>query len=65
MLAGRRLGPLRETLPGARAVALDHSDDAAVAAFARDCPALDGMFLCAGELLTGSVESSPQELSSA
>lgn len=62
VLAGRRLGPLRETMPGARAVALDHSDDAAVAAFARDCPELDGMFLCAGELLTGSVESSPQEL---
>lgn len=56
LLAGRRLEALRETLPGARAFILDHGDDAAVAAFARDCPALDGMFLCAGELLTGSVE---------
>jgi NAD(P)-dependent dehydrogenase (short-subunit alcohol dehydrogenase family) len=59
LLAGRRLAALRETLPAARAVALDHSDDAAVAAFAGECPELDGMFLCAGELLTGSVEASP------
>jgi len=29
-----------------------------VAAFARTCPALDGMFLCAGALLTGSVDGS-------
>ena len=29
-----------------------------MAAFARTCPQLDGMFLCAGELLTGSVEGS-------
>jgi 2-keto-3-deoxy-L-fuconate dehydrogenase len=58
LLAGRRLDPLRETLPTARHFALDHADDAAVAAFARTCPKLDGMFLCAGELLTGSVESS-------
>jgi len=58
LLAGRRLPALRETLPGARSFALDHGDDAAVAAFALDCPALDGMFLCAGELLTGSVEGS-------
>ena len=59
LLAGRRLDALRETLPAALAVSLDHGDDAAVAAFARDCPVLDGMFLCAGELLTGSVEGSP------
>jgi 2-keto-3-deoxy-L-fuconate dehydrogenase len=59
VLAGRRLDPLRETLPGAAAAALDHGDDAAVAAFAATCPELDGMFLCAGELLTGSVEGSP------
>jgi 2-keto-3-deoxy-L-fuconate dehydrogenase len=62
ILAGRRPDLLRETLPGARAVALDHSDDAAVAAFARDCPELDGMFLCAGELLTGGVQDSPAEV---
>jgi 2-keto-3-deoxy-L-fuconate dehydrogenase len=61
ILAGRQLDPLRETLPGARAVALDHADDAAVAAFATDCPDLDGLFLCAGALLTGSVEASPAE----
>jgi len=59
ILVGRRPEPLRETLPGARAAALDHGDDAAVAAFAAACPELDGMFLCAGELLTGSVEASP------
>lgn len=58
LLAGRRLEPLRETLPRAEHVTLDHADDAAVAAFARACPELDGMFLCAGELLTGSVEGS-------
>ncbi len=58
VLAGRRLDPLRETLPSARAVALDHADDAAVAAFAATCPPLDGMFLAAGELLTGSVAAS-------
>jgi 2-keto-3-deoxy-L-fuconate dehydrogenase len=57
VLVGRRLEPLRETLPGARAEALDHRDDAAVAAFAAACPELDGMFLAAGELLTGSVET--------
>ena len=59
ILAGRRAQALQETLPSARAVVLDHGDEAAVAAFARDCPPLDGMLLCAGELLTGSVEGSP------
>jgi len=59
ILAGRRLEALRETLPDARHLALDHSDDAAVAAFAKDCPPLDGMLLCAGDLVTGSVESTP------
>jgi len=58
LLAGRRLEALRETLPRARHFALDHADDAAVAAFARECPELDGMFLCAGELRTGSVAES-------
>jgi 2-keto-3-deoxy-L-fuconate dehydrogenase len=58
VLAGRRPEALRETLPGALHVALDHADDAAVAALARECPPLDGLFLCAGELLTGSVEGS-------
>jgi len=59
ILVGRRPEPLRATLADARAVSLDHADDAAVAAFAATCPELDGMFLCAGELLTGSVEGSP------
>ncbi len=59
VLVGRRLEALRETLPDAIHAALDHSDDEAVASFARDCPALDGMFLNAGLLLTGSVESTP------
>ena len=57
LLLGRRLEALQETLPGARHAALDHSDDGAVAAFAAECPPLDGMFLAAGQLLTGSVES--------
>jgi 2-keto-3-deoxy-L-fuconate dehydrogenase len=59
VLAGRRIGELRETLPEAECVSLDHSDDAAVAAFARTCGPLDGMLLAAGELRTGSVESTP------
>lgn len=59
ILAGRRLDALRETLPTGLHIALDHAEDAAVAAFARDCPPLDGMLLNAGSLLTGSVEGSP------
>lgn len=59
ILAGRRLAALQETLPDAVHVVLDHSDDAALAAFARDCPELDGMFLNAGELRLGSVASTP------
>ncbi|HZU52946.1 MAG TPA: SDR family oxidoreductase, partial [Holophagaceae bacterium] len=59
ILAGRRLEALRETLPDALHISLDHSDGAAVAAFAEDCPPLDGMLLCAGELVTGSVASTP------
>ncbi len=57
VLVGRRLEALRETLPEASHAAFDHSDDDAVARFASDCPDLDGMFLNAGLLLTGSVES--------
>jgi len=61
ILLGRRAEALRETLPQARIVALDHAEDAAVAAFAEACPELDGMFLAAGQLLTGSVESTAIE----
>lgn len=61
ILLGRRLEALQETLPGARHAALDHADDTAVAAFARACPGLDGMLLCAGDLVTGSVASTPIE----
>ncbi len=57
ILAGRQLASLRETLPDAVHVVLDHSDDAAVATYARECPELDGMFLNAGGLVLGSVES--------
>lgn len=57
ILLGRREAPLRETLPGARVAVLDHADDAAVAAFAQECPPLDGMLLSAGELIPGSVAS--------
>lgn len=60
ILLGRRRDALARTLPGARHVALDHADDAAVAAFADGCPPLDGMFLAAGQLLTGSVEASDE-----
>jgi NAD(P)-dependent dehydrogenase (short-subunit alcohol dehydrogenase family) len=61
ILLGRRPRPLAATLPAAeaRAVALDHADDAAVAGFAATCPELDGMLLCAGELVTGSVAATP------
>ncbi|GLH67013.1 SDR family NAD(P)-dependent oxidoreductase [Geothrix edaphica] len=57
ILAGRHLDTLRDTLPDAVHVVLDHSDDAAVAAYARECPELDGMFLNAGGLVLGSVAS--------
>ncbi|HXC17851.1 MAG TPA: SDR family oxidoreductase [Holophagaceae bacterium] len=57
VLAGRRLEALQETLPTASHIALDHSDETAVAAFAKDCPLFDGMLLCAGDLVTGSVAS--------
>ena len=59
VLAGRRLAALQETLPDAEHVPLDHTDEAAVAAFARVCSPLDGMFLAAGELRTGSVSATP------
>jgi 2-keto-3-deoxy-L-fuconate dehydrogenase len=57
ILAGRRPELLRETLAEAVQVPLNHGDDHAVAAFAQECPALDGLFLAAGQLITGSVES--------
>lgn len=59
VLLGRREAALRETLPGARIIALDHADEMAVAAFASQCPELDGLLLAAGQLVTGSVESTP------
>jgi 2-keto-3-deoxy-L-fuconate dehydrogenase len=59
ILAGRNVAALRETLPDAGHVGLDHSDEAAVAAFAKTCPPLDGMFLAAGQLQTGSVAATP------
>lgn len=55
ILAGRRAGALEATLPGADRAVLDHAKDEAVAAFASTCPALDGMVLAAGGLVTGSV----------
>ncbi len=61
ILLGRGLEALQETLPAVQHAALDHSDDGAVAAFAAQCPALDGMFLAAGQLRTGSVQSTPVE----
>ena len=61
ILAGRREARLKETLPGARHAVLDHAREEDVAAFARTCPALDGLFLNAGQLETGSVASTPVE----
>jgi NAD(P)-dependent dehydrogenase (short-subunit alcohol dehydrogenase family) len=57
VLVGRRLQALQETLVEAEHISLDHTDHAAVAAFADRCSSLDGMLLAAGELRTGSVES--------
>lgn len=57
VLLGRRQEALVETLPNALHFALDHADEYAVAAFAKECPMLDGMLLSAGQLVTGSVES--------
>lgn len=59
ILVGRQRAPLEETLAGAHAVALDHADDAQVAAFAAGCPELDGMLLNAGQLESGGVEDAP------
>ncbi len=59
VLVGRRLAALQETQPGATFAAFDHAEDGAVAAFACGCPELDGMFLAAGALRTGSVEGTP------
>lgn len=61
ILLGRRSDALQRTLPGAKRVSLDHADAEAVADFAEKCPPLDGMFLAAGQLLTGGVEESPVE----
>ena len=59
VLVGRRLEALQETVEDAFYVALDHTDDEAVAHFAADCPTLDGLFLSAGSLIPGSVASTP------
>ena len=56
ILVGRQLEALRDSLPDAEHVVLDHTVDAAVAAFAATCDPLHGMFLGAGTLKTGSVE---------
>lgn len=60
-LLGRRASALEATLPDAPRVALDHADEAAVAAFAAECPPLDGLVLAAGALATGSVASTASE----
>jgi 2-keto-3-deoxy-L-fuconate dehydrogenase len=59
VLVGRRLEPLREALPAARHVVLDHADEAAVVAFAATCPPLAGMFLNAGGFVPGGVANTP------
>lgn len=57
VLVGRQLATLQATLPDVEHVQLDHADAGAVADFARRCGPLDGLFLGAGELRTGSVQS--------
>jgi len=59
VLIGRRLAALQETCPEALCVSLDHTDAPAVATFAATCPPLDGLFLAAGALRTGSVSDTP------
>lgn len=59
VLLGRRGDALKETLPSAIHAAVDHSDESSVARFAKQCPSLNGMLLAAGQLATGSVESTP------
>lgn len=59
ILVGRRVNALKETLAKAKHVAMDHAHEEAVMAFAANCPDLDGMFLNAGQLLRGGVETSP------
>jgi 2-dehydro-3-deoxy-L-fuconate 4-dehydrogenase len=61
ILVGRTRAPLEETLAGARVAPFDHADDAQVAAFAAQCPELDGMLLNAGQLETGDVEHTAVE----
>ena len=56
ILVGRRLDKLKETLPKAQAVSLDHSDESAVMKFAKQCGPLDGLFLNAGSYESGNVE---------
>ena len=63
VLVGRRLEPLREALPSAHHVALDHADEEAVSRFAAGCPELSGMFLNAGGFVPGAVaETSSADL---
>ena len=59
VLMGRRLEPLRAALPAAQHVPVDHADEAAVAAFAAECPPLAGMFLNAGGFVPGRVDDTP------
>lgn len=59
VLLGRDRRALVETLGDAEYVVMDHTDEASLAAYALTCGDLDGMFLAAGALLTGSVEGTP------
>lgn len=59
VLLGRDRRGLEETLGRAEHLVMDHTDEASLAAYARTCGPLDGMFLAAGALLIGSVEGTP------
>src|SRR4051794_21606542 len=63
VLVGRQATTLAETLPDARHVVCDQTDDAAVAALAADCPPLDGLVLNAGQFEAGTlVDGDPAAL---
>ena len=56
ILIGRRLDKLKETLPKAQSIGLDHCNQSELIKFSKQCGPLDGMFLNAGSYETGNVE---------
>jgi len=63
VLVGRQAATLVDTLPDARHVVCDQTDDAAVAALAAGCLPLDGLVLNAGQFEPGTlVDGDPMAL---